>query len=322
MRFFIGPRSFVLFFYLLCFDFFRWFRPRFFQQSRFLLFCFGNDKNAFFFFFVSHTEFLPAIYIFVFTCPSLFLIFFFWTHTPLDARLSAYQLPPPRSIYVYNSMANAEHREGNEDGSLAVVGIACRFPGGCDSPEAFWDFLRKGADATSGVPLDRWDGWYWLLHVLLLYVRYVGMSGRGGGGVPHFSPGVLLSSASICKKTLFVSTAGFCHSFPVLLLAGPAHVFFFAAPYCSKPFRIGSRGPVSLASFFTKLRETQFWGGKFVFCKTKQTKKNAIYSPSPPKKTKKHTHIHQYYYVGIYIFSLLFFFNTGTQCIEIYYFSY
>ena len=48
-----------------------------------------------------------------------------------------------------------KNRRGDGDGSLAVVGIACRFPGGCDSPEAFWDFLRKGVDATSGVPSDR-----------------------------------------------------------------------------------------------------------------------------------------------------------------------
>lgn len=48
--------------------------------------------------------------------------------------------------------ANAGH---DENASLAVVGIACRFPGGCDSPEAFWDFLKAGVDATSEVPADR-----------------------------------------------------------------------------------------------------------------------------------------------------------------------
>ncbi|CAM9860087.1 unnamed protein product, partial [Ectocarpus sp. 13 AM-2016] len=54
--------------------------------------------------------------------------------------------------------ASTESGDGGGSGhSLAVVGISCRFPGGCDSPEAFWDFLRKGADATSGVPSDRWS---------------------------------------------------------------------------------------------------------------------------------------------------------------------
>ncbi|CAB1118032.1 unnamed protein product [Ectocarpus sp. CCAP 1310/34] len=56
--------------------------------------------------------------------------------------------------------ASTESGDGGGRGrghSLAVVGMSCRFPGGCDSPEAFWDFLRKGADATSGVPSDRWS---------------------------------------------------------------------------------------------------------------------------------------------------------------------
>ncbi|MBP2055453.1 acyl transferase domain-containing protein/acyl carrier protein, partial [Streptomyces griseochromogenes] len=44
------------------------------------------------------------------------------------------------------------------DEPLAIVGMACRFPGGAGSPEAFWDLLAAGGDAVGGVPQDRgWD---------------------------------------------------------------------------------------------------------------------------------------------------------------------
>lgn len=40
---------------------------------------------------------------------------------------------------------------------LAIIGIGCHFPGGATSPEAFWELLRSGSDATREVPDDRWD---------------------------------------------------------------------------------------------------------------------------------------------------------------------
>ncbi len=40
---------------------------------------------------------------------------------------------------------------------IAIIGMGCRFPGGADSVEGFWDLLRQGRDAISEVPAERWD---------------------------------------------------------------------------------------------------------------------------------------------------------------------
>ena len=39
---------------------------------------------------------------------------------------------------------------------IAVLGMACRFPG-ADDPAALWHLLREGVDAISEVPEARWD---------------------------------------------------------------------------------------------------------------------------------------------------------------------
>src|SRR5689334_4338260 len=40
---------------------------------------------------------------------------------------------------------------------IAIVGLGCRFPGGADTPDAYWQLLHDGVDAIAEVPADRWD---------------------------------------------------------------------------------------------------------------------------------------------------------------------
>ncbi|MEU3611613.1 SDR family NAD(P)-dependent oxidoreductase [Streptomyces sp. NPDC006872] len=47
--------------------------------------------------------------------------------------------------------------EAGDTEPIAIVGMACRLPGGVGSPDELWDLVLRGEDAVTGMPTDR--GW-------------------------------------------------------------------------------------------------------------------------------------------------------------------
>ena len=59
------------------------------------------------------------------------------------------------SLEKMQSKLDAIERSKTEP--LAIIGMGCRFPGGGNNPEGFWQLLRNGVDAVAEMPQDRWD---------------------------------------------------------------------------------------------------------------------------------------------------------------------
>lgn len=41
--------------------------------------------------------------------------------------------------------------------AVAIIGIGCRFPGGIEDADSFWEFVLLKGDAVADIPKDRWD---------------------------------------------------------------------------------------------------------------------------------------------------------------------
>ena len=72
----------------------------------------------------------------------------------LSARIAG--LSPDKRALLAERLQNSAKGGKPAAEPIAVIGMACRFPG-ADTPDAFWELLRAGIDAVTDVPLDRWD---------------------------------------------------------------------------------------------------------------------------------------------------------------------
>ncbi|WP_192349040.1 type I polyketide synthase [Algoriphagus sp. Y33] len=70
--------------------------------------------------------------------------------------LTCYLSGELQMLYSMEAKASVPPALPKED-PVVVVGMACRFPGGANSPEQFWEQLVQGVDGISEVPESRWD---------------------------------------------------------------------------------------------------------------------------------------------------------------------
>ncbi|MGW1355699.1 beta-ketoacyl synthase N-terminal-like domain-containing protein, partial [Streptomyces sp. NPDC002409] len=70
-------------------------------------------------------------------------------------KLEAYLRRTANALVETEKELTAERASRTEP--IAIVSMACRLPGGIDTPEAFWELLASGGDAVGGLP-SRWDG--------------------------------------------------------------------------------------------------------------------------------------------------------------------
>jgi acyl transferase domain-containing protein/NADPH:quinone reductase-like Zn-dependent oxidoreductase/SAM-dependent methyltransferase len=66
--------------------------------------------------------------------------------------------PLKRALIALDQMqAKLDAAEQARREPIAIVGMACRFPGAANDPDAFWQLLVDGRDAVTEVPPERWD---------------------------------------------------------------------------------------------------------------------------------------------------------------------
>ncbi|MBF0389752.1 MAG: SDR family NAD(P)-dependent oxidoreductase [Desulfamplus sp.] len=65
-------------------------------------------------------------------------------------------------IALKQTQAKLEAMESAAREPIAIIGMGCRFPGGANSPQKYWELLLQGKDAITDAPPDRWSGKVWL----------------------------------------------------------------------------------------------------------------------------------------------------------------
>ena len=66
------------------------------------------------------------------------------------------QLPQTIEALPKGSIGEKNNESMKTQTGIAIIGTACRLPGGITTPEALWEFLKAGKDAIEELPRGRW----------------------------------------------------------------------------------------------------------------------------------------------------------------------
>ncbi len=65
---------------------------------------------------------------------------------------------PQKALFIIDKLkTRLSEQDRQKKEPIAIIGMGCRFPGGANTPEKYWQLLSNGVDAVSEVPANRWD---------------------------------------------------------------------------------------------------------------------------------------------------------------------
>lgn len=76
----------------------------------------------------------------------------------MESRITDFSVSTREIIpSVAEALGKTTKPRGSQQSKIAIVGMACRMPGGATDNEKFWDLLASGMDVHRKIPPDRFD---------------------------------------------------------------------------------------------------------------------------------------------------------------------